>query len=264
MLLAATLAAPADTAELRFTPDVGRQVWRDFDLHMRVQVDSAAQRRTRETAARGAMRQVVARGYRGETLIHLALDTLVLRERVGDGPWSDERIVASGGSAWRQLSVDRHLSRLRVRDGGGATAARLLEWAALGMPGLTLPARRVRPGDAWRVWVRVPRSIPRLPAGPWLDMGVRLVVRLDSVTVAGGDTLFHLTFEGDGVDRGEQTDVSPDAVGVAGTLVWSRGWSAYVAQAVRVQVVKEGRDPAGVRVRASLETVLRSRIRYGP
>jgi len=246
---------------LRFHPAIGLRLTREFRLETRVQVDSAGTTRTREAEARGRMQQVAAHGYAGATVLHLALDSVTVRERDNAMPWSDARPYVGG---WRQIEVDDRLTARVTGAQGPQTATRLMEWMAVGLAHLVLPERAVRPGAEWRQWIRVPRGLPKLPDGPWLDIPVRVVVRLDSIAATPADSLFYFDVRGEGMAVDARAATAPDELGVAATLVWSSGWSAYVAQAVRIEVASEGAAPGGDWVRASLSTVLQSRARSIP
>jgi hypothetical protein len=270
LLHAVVVAQPpaADSLRMRFVAADGLALHRVFQTHTRLTVtgsDGAV--RVRETADLGSMRQITLLDAEARPVLHLAFDSLKTRMREGAEPW---REVAVGGldSLWVQVQVDDRLRVIDRRTEGAHAALGMLAELATGVPEFTLPERTVKAGSRWT-------SHTRFPVGAYLARqrtGMVLAavdVRVDSVVARARDTLAFLSLDGSLRPAPGGSGSAPLAYrgSLAGTLVWSTGWNAIVAQATRVRLELEGGAPAGSRdaasPRAVMETTVRAQVRAG-
>lgn len=200
-----------------------------------------------EIADLGSFTVVPIADQSGAPVWHLSYDSVRVRTRDTTGTWH-EFAVPDARAAWAQIHVDsrlrvtaltRHSSAVGVTDPVGVLT---------GAPGLLLPEKSLMRGEAWREEIRSTLAGGLSAGGEGPDippLTVRAQLVLDSVVRRDRDSLAYLTLSGDvqptsivhviGDDPG-RFNVSGD---IAGTLVWSSGWSFFVSGATRVRVVME-------------------------
>jgi hypothetical protein len=261
-----------DSLLLRYTPEFGATVHRLFQTHTRMTTrasdGSPPGAGSRETVDLGEMVQVTAGGAGGEHVVHLAFDSLRTRVREGAGPWR-ETIWLGLDSLWVQAWLDTRLAVARVHAGTASPAGALLLHLLTGVPNLVFPDRWLRAGDTWTAEHTVPLAgvVARARGDHPIDSLVaRTVIALDSLVPRTSDTLAFLRFSGGFLPV--QAAAGPALSyggGLAGTLVWSSGWSVFVSGAVRVRVNVHMRfqGPEGGSTEAviTLETTTRHRVR---
>ncbi len=263
-----------DSIRLRYTPPFGTKIHRVFQTHTRVTTRAAEQgrptSRTHETVDLGGAVQVALTGPNGESVTHVAFDSLRIRTRDGGGPWH-ERVVTQSDRLWLQAVVDQRLQIDRLTVGTELPVAEPLLSLVTGLPNFVLPDAWLRSGDLWTVQHSVPLAgfFTRGDAsGPPDSLTARTVFQVDSLVSRTGDTLAYLQFTGG--FRPVQT--TGDAAltyggGLAGSLVWSSGWSAFVSAAVRfrlnVHVRDEREDETPPELLITLETTTRHQVRPG-
>jgi hypothetical protein len=181
----------------------------------------------------------------GDHVVEATYDSLRARMRPAGGAWhtvSDTTARSVDGV----LLVDdfRRVARLELRDRSAAGQPYGRRFRSLAQRiTLSLPEEPVAPGSQWTADLLYP-FVPPAPLAEAIPTALDLrgfaAVGLDSVVVVPGDTLAFLRFDGvlarpepgDGVGtalRVTQLDAS-----LAGSLVWSTGWSAYVSGATRM------------------------------
>jgi hypothetical protein len=217
------------------------------------------------------MVQVALVGPSGERVVHLAFDSLRTRAREGSGPWRETR-WSGLESLWVQAWVDARLGVERLTAGTGSPTGALLLHLLTGLPNLLLPDRWVRHGDAWTVEHAVPVTgvVGRTSAAQPVDTLVaRTVFAVDSIVGRRTDTLAFIHFSG----AFQPVEVAAGAAlsyggGLAGSLVWSSGWSAFVSGAVRFRVTvrmrsREAAANGPTEAVVTLETTTRHRVQSG-
>lgn len=194
------------------------------------------------TSLAGVTRRVLEeRG--GNRVLDVQYDSLKTRARLAGQAWKED--ILSGAGVVLRVTVD---GRLRAVD-GSATGLQTDPVASGGIAswrGVELPDRPVAPGESWTM-LGVYRLPPQL--GALLDISIRdsvegsVTVRLDSVSLQGGDTLMYLNVQQrlgpvflPAIDAGDSASV--ELVGSqAASLVWSTGWNAYVSGASQARLV---------------------------
>lgn len=272
---ALALAVPLATARgqdsvlLRFEPVYEVPVHHLFQSHTRLVMPDAgggSAARTRETVDLGGIVQVTLPGPNGDAVVHLAFDSLRTRMREGGEPWR-EFAWTGLDTLWVQAWPAADLGIRRIEGDRSAAAAMLVHQLA-GVPGLTLPARWVRPGEHWLRMLDVPLSgVVTRGAGALPDESLlaRADVRVDSIVARARDTLAYLSLGGvfelqrSAADPGVRYDGT-----VAGSLIWSSGWNAWVSGATRVTVRARlrGRGDDGARGDDEITVLLESTTRH--
>jgi hypothetical protein len=258
-----------DSVRLRFTPAFGTALHRVFQVHTRIEVLSPRGAATpREVVDLGGVEQITLAGPAGETVVHLAFDSLRTVARRGDEPW---REVAWGAldSVWAQVWTDPWLRVGRITVGANSPATALLLQFLAGGVAVPLPDPWLRAGDAWTVEHRVSllSAVSRAP-GSVDTLSARTRFALDSAVARATDTLAYLRFEGELAPGGAAgAGAVTYAGGLAGSMVWSTGWSTFVSGTVRLRVQarlptgEEAGGPADATV--TLETTTRQQVRGG-
>lgn len=161
-------------------------------------------------------------------------------------------LAQSGTADPRQRATARVVlnDRLEVLDFAVTEADSLTEFVetALRTPlgyEFALPEQAIQPGDTWVTTLRFPlQSIDDNGAEetPGFDTTVvaEATFRLDSIVVRAGDTLAYLGVRGD-FQPVTMTETAVQGVSgsgtisgvLAGTLIWSTGWSAFGSGAIR-------------------------------
>lgn len=261
-----------DSVRLRYAPEFGTTVHRLFQSHTRMSssTDSTGEEgaSSRETVDLGGMEQVAVKGPDGEPIAHLAFDSLRTRTRDGAGPWH-EFVWTGLDSMWVQVWLDPWLQVERVHAGTVSPTKGLLVHLLTGLPNLVLPDRWLQAGDGWTALHAVP--LTGVVARGWGDttpdtLVARTAFHVDSIVMRGADTLTYIGLSGAFIPQtaAGATPLSSDGA-LAGSLIWSQGWSTFVSAAVRLRVnlraeVGEG-SPRAARI--TLETTTRHQVRSG-
>jgi len=178
-------------------------------------------------------------------VVAVTIDSISTRSRMGTDPWVDRGdTLLVGRTAEAIVSPRFDVVGIRSR---GPTDADVLQTLGAGVIGLgfTFPQSAVTVGESFETGGRVrTRVTTDASTGVAVDEVVfgDLALALDSVTVAGADTLSYFQFRGSvaprsGAAAGETGDVvTSTSGGFAGRLVWSAQWGAFVSGAVRVRV----------------------------
>ena len=253
---------------LRFAVTPGQLVQRLFQVHTRITVlDSGGAPRTRETALLGSLRELAVPGPRDEDVLHVTLDSLVMRRRAA-GAWEETRI-AGIDTLWLQIALDGRLAVRRRIGSADAVAGGLVQHLVTGFPGLRLPAGAVRRGTRWEQELELPVAEVTAGATPRAEaavLPVRAVVVVDSLVARARDTLAYLTLRGTvpttRVRTGDGLGVTY-AGDVAGSLVWSSGWHLFVSGASRTSITADvvGR---GRSARFTIDRTVRQAVAPGP
>lgn len=267
-----TLVTAQDSVRLRFEPLYGERVHRVFQRHTRmttsepVGAGGVMRTRVRETAQLGGMSQLALRGPAGRLVVHLRLDSLRTLVRDDEGPWREYRL-SGGDTAWIQLRMDERLRVLGRHAGGDRPGSAMLVQSLTAIPSLVLPREWVRPGDSWNSELVFPIGEPGDRA-PNTTLSSQAAVLIDSVMPRARDTLAFLSVTGTFTPLPlTATDGTPLRVsgGLAGTVVWSTGWRAFVSATTRIRVQigavgDEGsEDATGARV--MFERTIREQVR---
>lgn len=264
-------AVAAQGVTLRFAPAMGSKLTRVFQTHTRLTIQAPAAGagavlETSEVADLGGTTEVALPGPDGQPVLHMTVDSLRERVRQADGAWQESE--ATLDSVWFQLEFDERLRQRRADRADRVPEAESLVYLVTGVPGLILPPRPVRAGDGWEVDMAVP--LAAWVMRPWGSDANRPViarasVQVDSLVARGRDTLVYLNVRGTiGPDAPDPATATVYGGGVTGTLVWSTGWSAFVAAATRVRVHVAGRAAdtvGGPRPRITIETTVRQQVR---
>lgn len=269
LLALAAVALPpmvaAQPVALRYRAMAGEQIDRLFQVHVRATAtvpDGGVQ--AREMARLGTMRERSLASPDDRYVLHLSYDSLLVRQRLADGPWTESRVVL-GDSLWVQLALDQQM-RVEHRVGqGDSTEGPLLQHLATGFTGLVLPERRVQPGAVWQLELALPAVVATAgvapgPAVATLPMEAR--VMLDSVVARERDTLAFLTLGGtitpSRVHGAEGATVRYEGDARA-SLVWSTGWGTFVSAATRT-VLAILVETAGRQSSLTIETTIRQAV----
>jgi hypothetical protein len=259
-------AVRAQSVPLAYAAREGQHVSRLFQVHTRISeraADGAV--RTREAARLGSIREQVLADLDGREVVHLAFDSLLFRTRDAQGPWRES--AAAVVPSWGQFEVDARLGVTWL--GGDSTEASLLRHLLAGFPGLLLPERPAWPGRTWGQEFDVPPTDVTIGATTDTD-GIQLPavvgVTVDSIVQRSRDTLVFLALDGEVVPSrvrgGDSGEVSHRGT-IAGTLVWSTGWSRFVSGAMRTTLVVHTRSEAGP-VEVTIQTTLRQAVQSEP
>jgi hypothetical protein len=256
----------AQSVPLSYTAREGQHVSRLFQVHTRVTeraADGAV--RMREAARLGRVREQVLADLDGREVVHLAFDSLVFRTRDAQGPWRESASPAV--PSWGQFEVDARLDVTWL--GGDSTEASLLRHLLSGFPGLLLPERPAWPGRTWGQEFEVSPADVTIGATTGTDgFGLPAVVgvTVDSIVQRSRDTLVYLELDGEVVPsrvRGRGNGEVAHRGTIAGTLVWSTGWSRFVSGAMRTTlVVRTDSDDGPVEV--LVQTTLRQAVQSEP
>jgi len=258
--------AAQDSVRLRFSPPGGLVLHRVFQRHQRVETREGADgSRVHEVVQLGGITQVTLQVDGEATRVHLAFDSLRLRTREPGTPWS-EVVVPGADTTWMQVDADARLQLgLRageLQPGGGG----LLMQSLTGFPGVILPEHWLQAGMQWRAELYASPSDPLIP-GTMDDvvLRTRATFVVDSIVRRAQDTLAYLAVSGTSVRLRRQLD---DGVmlaysgSLAGTLVWSTGYVAFVSAATRLTVsvdVRTTGTPEPLR-RMTIETTMRQAV----
>lgn len=261
-----------DSVRLRYTPEFGATIHRLFQTHTRMTThandEASAIPRSRETVDLGEMVQVSAVGPNGEHVVHLAFDSLRTRVREAGGPWREAAWVGLD-SLWVQAWLGTRLDVTHMTSGTASPTGGLLLHLLTGVPNLVFPDRWLRPRDSWTAEHTVPLAgiVARARGDEPVDSLIaRTVFVLDSLVPRASDTLAFLRFTGTFLPvEASTTSTLSYGGGLAGTLVWSSGWSAFVSGAVRfrLNVHLQSMETAGGSTEAvvTVETTTRHRVR---
>lgn len=259
-----TGGAQAQSLPLRFAAAEGQEVVRLFQVHTAVSEQAAdGTVRNREVARLGQVREQVLGTIEGRRVLHLSVDSLVVRSRTGNEPW---REAASTEHPWVQFQAGERLD-LQYQSGTEAEVP-LLQYLVSGFPGVLLPERPVWPGRSWRQVVEVPAAGMMLGAGPddMATLSLSLDFVVDSVVARSQDTLAYLRIGGDAAPsrvRDGSGRVVEYRGSVTGSLVWSSGWSRFVTAATRAAVTVQVSEPGGSTT-LGVQTTIRHAVRSSP
>ena len=239
---------PQEGVRLAVLPAPGVEIHRLFQTRTRV----ALQRRDpqtrvmappvfQETAQLGGMRQVVVAGLRGQSVMHLAFDSLISRTRDAGQAWRELRV---GGldTLWVQVDVDEQLRIGDARTEAVNPGQGLLIELARGIPGLELPQRAVQTGWSWTQDIEVPVGVFAIRALHGLEgnsVSTEMRFTVDSIVPRERDTLVYIAFFGNfrnKVQRLADGSVRRTTGMIRGTLIWSTGWRTIVAESARTQI----------------------------
>lgn len=262
LLLVPGIGHAQDSVRLRHAPAFGSRVQRVFQIHTRMEAHAESVL-VRETVDLGGMAQVATVGPAGERVIHLSFDSLRTVVRDGDGPWRQVQRAAAD-SAWMQVALDPRLEPLWM-EGAVYPEASVLWHLVQGVPNLVLPAGWLRRGDVWQVEHDLPLAGPIGRGGdrqPIDRLRARTTLILDSVMTRAQDTLAFLRLEGSFDPTGTGAGGAPYGGGLAGSLVWSSGWSTFVSGAVRYRVTLRMSESVAGRF-VTVETTTRHQVQSG-
>lgn len=268
-LAAAGPASGQQELPLRFSATPGQRVHRLFQVHTRIEARAAdAAVRTRETARLGAVREQAVTAPATEQVLHVTFDSLLVRQRDGDGPWEEVRVDPVDG-LWLQIGLDERLAVHRRVGPAAAAHGALLQHLATGFPGLVLPERPVRPATHWELATEL--TAAEITGGATPDsatavLPVHVDVAVDSLVVRAEDTLAYLTLRGSiHVTRRRAADgvVTTYRGEIAGSLVWSSGWNTFVSAATRT-ALRADVDRPGASTGFTVETTLRQAVVPSP
>ena len=178
--------------------------------------------------------------------------------------WLPHLDLQSDKPLYEQLveSVALAVAAGELEPGGGTLLIQLLT----GLSGLILPDRWMREGMQWRSELLVSPSDPLIP-GTMDDvvLRTRTTFEVDSIVRRSLDTLAYISAHGIAAQLRRRAD---DGVmlaysgSVAGSLVWSTGYMAFVSAATRLSVNIDVR-PSGTAEparRMTIETTLRQAV----
>jgi hypothetical protein len=250
-----TQVAPAQEVSLRYRPArVGVQyrviTWSEATTIIDETETPTSGAITLELSAIAGTTQRLAATQGGRYLIQVTRDSVRGRMRPAGGVWRDLADTARRSRVAR-VTVDE---RLAIR--GVAAAAdemvepRALRWAR-GLVGgyeLVLPEAPVAVGATWNADVTFPLDPAVVPAAE-IDVDPALAAEAyltahatftaDSIVPRGADTLVYATLSGQlaPLTLASPAEVSRGSLTVTGalggTLIWSTGWRAFVAGALR-------------------------------
>lgn len=267
-----TAAWAQDSVRLRYAPEFGAIVHRVFQSHTRMSTTTPSGGTegvsTRETVDLGGMEQIAVKGPDGEPIAHLAFDSLRTRIRDHAGPWR-EFVWGGLDSMWVQVWLDPWLQVERINAGSASPTRGLLVHLLTGLPNLVLPDRWLHAGEGWTALHAVPLTgvVTRGWGDPTPDTLVaRTAFHVDSIVGRGADTLAYIGLSGAFVPRSAAGTGALSADGaLAGSLIWSQGWSTFVSGAVRLRVnVRAPPDgTSGPGAFITVETTTRHQVRSG-
>jgi hypothetical protein len=243
-----------ESMQLRYRPSPGAVVhtlwWFDVTSSL---ADGRGDDLTIEASGLRSMTQRVVDAAGNRRIVEVTRDSLRLRRRPAGGLWT---VIADSGQsqATARLEVD---DRLRVQrfellapnETGSARTGTLRAFAA-GFE-LSFPDEPQAPGATWTADVVIPFDEPigieeEPGIAAWLaqasDIVARSTVTLDSIVVRSTDTLAYLqvrgTFLPTTLASAGEVAAGRARLGGAfgGRLIWSTGWQAFVAGALRYQV----------------------------
>lgn len=258
-------AAAAQRMVLRYRAAVGEQIDRLFQAHVRMTTtapDGTAG--VRESARLGTMREQVLESGDDRYALHLTYDSLVVRERVADGPWQESR-VALADSLWVQLALDPHLRIQRRLGRAEWSEGPLLQHLATGFSGMVLPDAPVARGTVWPLELAFPAVVATAGVAPGpaaTALPVQARVTVDSIVARERDTLAFVTLEGTitpSTVRGAEGATVRYEGDVGASLVWSTGWGTFVSAASRT-VLAVLVDAGGRRSPLTIETTIRQAV----
>ena len=277
-------AVEAQAIELRYRPAIGRNLrtvsWHEVAVTVG-DLPSApggmagdTLRLDVEVLQSIAERVVGSQG--GRYAVERAVDSTRGRSRAMSGSWRD---LEFGDSAGPPAARMRITERLQIEDfvmTTGDTASPSVQWLRNpgGMFELTFPETRVSAGDSWTTEVVFPLTLSMAgidEPGAEIVEGAALVSRatltLDSVVARGTDTLAFLQMRGTflplSVSPAAETAEAQASVsgGIAGYLLWSTGWDAWVSGTARTQITVRTRlgpaeqgPPEGFEMRVRQDT----------
>ena len=254
----------AQSLPLRFVASEGQEVVRLFQVHTVVsERTSDGTTHQREAARLGGVREQVLGEIDGRFVLHLAMDSLVVRSRDGTEAW---REATPPGHPWVQLQASE---RLELTERSGAEAEfPLVQYLVTGFPGMLLPERPVWPGRTWRQALDVPAAVMTLGAAPEgaARLPLALDVVVDSIVARSQDTLAYLRTSGEAAParvRDGSGRVVEYRGSVTGSLVWSSGWNRFVTAAVRTWVTIDISGPAESTA-LRVQTTIRQAVRTAP
>jgi len=254
-LATAPPAAAQETILLRFRPAVGHAMqtlwW--FDVTSTISGGRADDDLTMETNGVQSLTLRVI-GVDGERrTLEVTRDSMRVRTRPLEGTWRAS--ADTGGARPRaRLTVDERLRELdfQVANADSLTSAQIGAMRAFSTGfEFAFPEQAVMVGQVWAADIVIPLDKPTGVEGEpgvslWLSRVGEIVARstltLDSLVDRGTDTLAFLQVQGTLLpttvaSAAEATEGRARLTGaVAGRLIWSTGWHAFVSGAVRLQV----------------------------
>lgn len=206
---------------------------------------------TLEVAMRHSITERVRQAAEGRYLLERTLDSARLRMRALGGAWGERPVDALEGRAARVVVNSRlQTGDFQLVDGRQAPP---LARDALRTPPpgyeISLPDEPVAPGQSWATELVFPFNNPiELEGAAGLlvknaELVARAMVMLDSLVARPSDTLAYLRFSGNflplTMPASPETGRGPTDISgaLAGRLIWSTGWNAYVSGAARAVIV---------------------------
>ncbi len=206
---------------------------------------------TLETTMRQSLTERVRQAAEGRYLLERTLDSTRLRLRAMAGAWSERPMDAARGRTARVVMNSRlQMGDFQLVDGDGApaVATNALRAGATGYE-LGFPDEPVAAGQSWTAEVIYPFANPIELEGAAralvanAELIARATVILDSLVARPSDTLAYLRMSGTFLPltipaSPESGRGATDVTGaLAGRLIWSTGWNAFVSGASRAVIV---------------------------
>ncbi len=225
------------------------------------------------TSRAGITRRTIALGG-GRFAMRLTYDSVRARFRMGEGDFRDVALPWDGG-LWVEYVADRRMS-LTGPTGSNDSMALALVSAAAAAYHLELPEGAVDIGGEWGADLTVPfeMEIPlETPEVIAVNLSAPARGLLDSLVARGADTLAYLSFTGRFLSETVATSYqlgggpAPAEVWgeVAGRLIWSTGWNAFVSGVMTARINQRFEAVPGSGVEdARITAVITTRIRVRP